>query len=189
MLSPADLAKKRRECRERVRSHRLKKKKSLSVPNTSTGSADEGKVYITPQALGNSVSRVKQVLPNSPRKRRTVISKLAKSVDGISSNSPNPHRNGNKQLRKSSVKCVQDFFHLDSISRQAPGRNDYVSVRSEGKKMTLQKRHIMWSLMEVYQLFLKEHPEIKIPLSKFCSLRPVNVLLSSAMPRDAGLGQ
>ena len=189
MLSPADLAKKRRECRERIRSHRLKKKKSLSVPNTSTGSADEEKVYKTPQALGTSVSRVKQVLPNSPRKRRAVISKLAKSVDGISSNSPNPHRNGNKQLRKSSVKCVQDFFHLDSISRQAPGRNDYVSVRSEGKKMTLQKRHIMWSLMEVYQLFLKEHPEIKIPLSKFCSLRPVNVLLSSAMPRDAGLGQ
>lgn len=184
MLSPADLAKKRRECRERVRSHRLKKKKSLSVPNTSTGSADEGKVYKTPQALGNSVSRVKQVLPNSPRKRRAVISKLAKSVDGISSNSPNPHRNG-----KSSVKCVQDFFHIDSISRQAPGRKDYVSVRSEGKKMNLQKRHIMWSLKEVYRLFLKEHPEIKIPLSKFCSLRPVNVLLSSAMPRDAGLGQ
>ena len=93
MSSPADLAKKRRECRERVRSHRLKKKKSLSVPNTSTGSADEGKVYKTLQALGNSESMVKQVLPNSPRKRRAVIFKLAKSVDGISSNSPN---RGNK---------------------------------------------------------------------------------------------
>ncbi|CAH3192854.1 unnamed protein product [Porites evermanni] len=55
--------------------------------------------------------------------------------------------------------------------------------------MKLQKRHIMWSLKELYQLFLTQHPEIKIPLSKFCSLRPVNVLLSSAMPRDAGLGQ
>lgn len=109
------------------------KRKSLSVRNTSTGSADEGKVYKTPQPLGNSVSRVKQVLPNSPRKRRAVISKLAKSVDGILCNSPNPHRNGNKQLRKSSVKCVQDFCHLDSISRRAPGRKDYVSVRSEAK--------------------------------------------------------
>lgn len=121
MLSPADLAKKRRECRERVRSHRLKKKKSLSVPNTSTGSADEGKVYKTLQALGNSVRRVKQVLPNSPRKRRAVISKLAKSVDGISSNSPNPHRNGNKQLRKSSVKCVQAFFTFTQFYDKHPG--------------------------------------------------------------------
>lgn len=35
----------------------------------------------------------------------------------------------------------------------------------------------------------EEHPEIKISLSNFCSLRPVNVLLSSAMPRDACLCQ
>lgn len=133
MLSPADLAKKRRECRERVRSHRLKKK-SLSVPNTSTGSADEGKVYITPQALGNSVSRVKQVLPNSPRKRRAVISKLAKSVDGISSNSPNPHRNGNKQLRKSSVKCVQAFFTFTQFYDKHPGGKIMCQYGQKGRK-------------------------------------------------------
>ena len=83
------------------------------------------------------------------------------------------------------------FFFLDSISRQVPGRKDYVSVRSEGKKMKLQKRHIMWSLKEVYDLFRNEHPtcNIKISLSKFCSLRPVHVLLSSAIPRDVCLCQ
>ena len=188
MLSPVDLAKKRRECRERVRSHRLKKKKSLSVPNTSTGSADEGKVYKTLQALRNSVSRVKQVLPNSPRKRRAVISKLAKSVNGISSNSPNPHRNGISNSESQVLSVFKLFSPLLNFTTSTR-RKDYVSVRPEGKKMKLQKRHIMWSLKEVYQLFLKEHPEIKIPLSKFCSLRPVNVMLSSAMPRDAGLDQ
>ena len=135
MLSPADLAKKRRECRERVRSsHRLKKKKSLSVPNTSAGSADEEKVYKTLQALGNSVSRVKQVLPNSPRKRRAVISKMAKSVDGISSNSPNPHRNGNKQLRKSSVKCVQDFFTFTQFYDKHPGGKIMCQYGQKGRK-------------------------------------------------------
>ena len=90
--------------------------------------------------------KVKQALPQSPRKRRAVISKLAKSADGNSPSSTNVHKTGNKQLPESTVKCVQDFF---SISRQAPGRKDYVSVRSEGKKMKLQKRHIMWSLEEV----------------------------------------
>ena len=135
MLRPADLAKKRRECRERVRSsHRLKKKKSLSVPNTSAGSADEEKVYKTLQALGNSVSRVKQVLPNSPRKRRAVISKMAKSVDGISSNSPNPHRNGNKQLRKSSVKCVQDFFTFIQFYDKHPGGKIMCQYGQKGRK-------------------------------------------------------
>ena len=135
MLRPADLAKKRRECRERFRSsHRLKKKKSLSVPNTSAGSADEEKVYKTLQALGNSVSRVKQVLPNSPRKRRAVISKMAKSVDGISSNSPNPHRNGNKQLRKSSVKCVQDFFTFTQFYDKHPGGKIMCQYGKKGRK-------------------------------------------------------
>lgn len=103
--------------------------------------------------------------------------------------SPNSCRNGNKQHPKSSVKYVHNFFHLDSISQQACGWKDYVSVPTEGKKMKLQQCHIIWFLKEVYQLFLKEHPEIKISLSNFCSLRPVNVLLSSAMPRDACLCQ
>lgn len=179
VLSSAELAKKRRECRERVRLHRLKKKKSCSTPNKPTGSADEEKGYKTPQALGKAMGKVKQVLPNSPRKRRAVISKLATS-DGFSPSTSNTQKAGNKQLPKSTVKCVQDFYLLDSISRQAPGHKDYVSVRSEGKKIKLQKRHILWSLKEVYGL---------ICLSKFCSLRPLNVLLSSAMPRDVCLCQ
>ncbi len=185
VLSPAELAKKRRRCRKRVARHRLKKKKSFSEPKTPTGKTGEEKVYKTPQALGKAVGRVKTFLPDSPRKRRAVISQLAKSTD----DSSNSHRKGNKQLPQSTVKCVQDFFKLDSISRQAPGRKDYVSVRSEGKKIKLQKRHLLWSLKEVYALFQKEHPNINISLSKFCSLRPVNVLLSSAMPRDVCLCQ
>ena len=116
VLSPAELAKKRRECRERVRLHRLKKKKSRSVLNIPNSSADEGKVYKTPQALGKAVRKVKQALPHSPRERRTVISKLAKSADDISPSSTSAHKTGNKQLPESTVKCVQDFFLLDSIS-------------------------------------------------------------------------
>ena len=188
VLSSAELAKKRRECRERVHLHRLKKKKSCSTPNKPTGSADEEKGYKTPQALGKAMGKVKQVLANSPRKRRAVISKLATS-HGFSPSTSNTQKAGNKQLPNSTVKCVQDFYLLDSISRQAPGRKDYVSVRSEGKKIKLQRRHILWSLKEVYGFFQKEHPDVKICLSKFCSLRPLNVLLSSAMPRDVCLCQ
>ena len=129
--------------------------------------------------------KVKQALPHSPRKRRAVISKLAKSADGTSPSSTNVHKTGNKQLPESTV----NFFLLDSISQQAPGWKDYVSLRSEGKKMKLQKCHIMWSLKEVYKLFQNEHPNNKISVSKFCSLRPVHVLLSSAMPRDVCLAQ
>lgn len=103
VLSPSELAKKRRECRKRVRLHRLKKKKSHSILNTLSGSSDEGKVYKTPQTLGKAVRKVKQAMPHSPRKRRAVISKLAKSADGISPSGTNAHKTGNKQLPGSNV--------------------------------------------------------------------------------------
>ena len=47
----------------------------------------------------------------------------------------------------------------------------------------------MWSLKETFGLFQKENPHVKICLSKFCSLRPKNVLLESAMPRQVCLCQ
>ena len=50
------------------------------------------------------MSKMKQVLPNSPRKRRGVISKLAKSAVGISPRKLTFHRNRNKPLPKSTVK-------------------------------------------------------------------------------------
>ena len=53
-----------------------------------------------------------------------------------------------------------------------------------GKKEHLQKRHLLFSLREAHALFLKENPEVKIGLSKFSSLRPLNVLLSSGIPRN-----
>ena len=45
----------------------------------------------------------------------------------------------------------------------------------------------MWSLKETFGLFQKENPDIKISVSKLSSLRPVNVLLQSSMPREVCL--
>ena len=58
-----------------------------------------------------------------------------------------------------------------------------------GKKEHLQKRHLLFSLREAQPLFLKENPEVKIGLSKLSSLRPLNVLLSSEIPRNVCLCQ
>lgn len=124
------------------------------------------------------------LLPHSPRKRKAVISKLAKS-SGLSLSDNTQHSSsGNKKIDESTVQCVQKFYFQDSTSRQAPGHHDHVIVRQRGKKSKLQKRHFMWSLKETFGLFQKENPDIKISLSKLSSLRPVNVLLQSSMPRE-----
>ena len=47
----------------------------------------------------------------------------------------------------------------------------------------------MLSLKETFALFCQEHPDVKVGLSSFCSLRPSNVLLSSAIPQNVCLCQ
>ena len=96
---------------------------------------------------------------------------------------------GNRGLSSETVKLVGDFFLLDSVSRQAPGRRDFVTLKQGNKRQHIQKRHMLWSLNETYALFVKENPGVQIGFSKFCSLRPVNVMLSADMPRDVCLCQ
>ena len=95
---------------------------------------------------------------------------------------------GNKSIPDKTKKLVKEFYQLDSVSRQAPGRKDFVSVivKDEGKKH-IQKRHLFCSLKETYAMFVKDNPTVKIGFGKFCSLRPINVMLSSKMPRDVCL--
>ena len=171
VLSPLEAEKQRIKCRQRVRLHRLKKKAAATgTPAPAHDPNDIAFAYKSPQALGKAVHKLTPLLPHSPRKRKAVISKLAKS-SGLSLSDNTQHSpSGNKKIDESTVRCVQKFYFQDSISRQAPGRRDYVIVRQRGKKSKLQKRHLMWSLKETFGLFQKENPDIKISLSKFSSL-------------------
>jgi len=186
-VDPRKAELERKKCRERVRLHRLKKKLSASHVQ-DPGDTPVSYAYKTPQALGKAVHKVSPLLPNSPRKRKAVIEKIAKS-HGLPLSSEHQKSTGNKCIAKSTVDCVQEFYYRDSISRQAPGRKDYVIMKENGKKLKLQKRHLMWSLKETFGLFQKENPQVKIGFSKFCSLRPKNVLLQAFMPRQVCLCQ
>ena len=180
----ADADRKRKLNRERVRRFRARKKKE--EVEKSRKSEIEEPVYKTPQALGKAVSRVKPVLPHSPRKRKAVVMKLANS-EGITAAKKMRVEGSPNCIPAETVQLVESFFLLDSVSRQAPGKRDFVTVRVNGKKQQIQKRHLLWSLQETYALFKKEHSSVKIGFSKFCSLRPQNVLLSGQYPHQACL--
>ena len=77
-VDPGKAELERKKCRERVRLHRLKKKLSASHVQ-DPGDTRVRYAYKTPQALGKAVHKVSPLLPNSPRKRKAVIEKIAKS--------------------------------------------------------------------------------------------------------------
>ena len=176
--SPAEVARQKKLNRERVRKFRMNKK----IKQVDLDSEEYTAAYSTPQALGKAVGKVKSHLPKSPRKRKAVVAKLASAAGIKIVKKKKLSLVGNKCISTQIISKVKAYYMLDSISRQAPGKKDFVTSWKSGKKEHLQKRHMMLSLKETHALFLKDNPDVKIGLSKFSSLRPENVLLSSEMP-------
>ncbi|XP_033120803.1 uncharacterized protein LOC117119932, partial [Anneissia japonica] len=136
-------------------------------------------INLTPkQTMGKLMKRTEKSLPSSPRKKSRVLRKLAKKF--VIENDGNCQQCPGNSLPDSTVKAVADFFCRDDISWQSPNRKDYVLI----EKVPVQKRFLIMSLKECYQLFISENPTIKIGVSKFCDLRPTHVNLSNAFPHN-----
>ena len=75
---------------------------------------------------------------------------------------------------------VKTFYESDEISRQCPGKKDYVSIRTdEGNKIQVQKCLIFCNLKEAFLTFKQEELNT-IGFSSFCSLRPKHCVLAGS---------
>ena len=178
----AEQAAHKAEERVRLRNCRIQKKKT-DQPALALSLGESP--YQTKQLTGKAIKRVAKSLPNSPRKKRFVIGKTAEEagleVKGM-------HRKVRTGISPEQIDAVQKFFKEDDTSWQAPGRKDKViswEVLSNGKisKTTTQVRYMLMSLKEAY-LFREQIKCEVIGLSKFCSLRPVNIKLFEQIPHN-----
>lgn len=136
-------------------------------------------VYNTPAAFGKARRRALRALPQSPRKKAAVVKMLAAEV--LNSYVP---RNNYRSISADVKNLVSDFYNSDSVSRATPGKADFVTVREAGQKKHEQKRHLLMTISEAFEMFKEDHPNTKIGLSKFAELRPKSVQLSSQMPHN-----
>ena len=131
-------------------------------PSTAFGSA---------QSMCKAINKVGKALPKSPRKQAAIVKKLAKQF-GLELKAKEAEK-----IPTALEILIVKFYESDSISRQQPGKKDFVTVRGhDGKKERVQKKILMTTVMEAFKQFKVEHPEIKIGKSKFASLRPPHVL-------------
>ena len=71
------------------------------------------------------------------------------------------------------------------VAYEAPDKKDVIILRKPGKcKEKVQKKFLTLTLNETYQLFLRDHPDVKISFSQFCNLRPKDVLLRHQTPKN-----
>jgi len=160
--------------RQRVANFRAKSR-NVATENNSY-------VYKSSRTLGKAVSRAVRSLPFSPRKKRVVVTKLAEKV-GIVKSSIAPKNAISDETKQK----VIEFYCRDDISRQAPGKRDYVTIWNKEGKIQLQKRHLHYTIKETHSLFQQDHHNIKIGKSAFAKLKPTNVLHRHETPKDACL--
>lgn len=86
---------------------------------------------------------------------------------------------GSRRLDQDTVKLVQDFYYDDGNSRACPGKHDCVTVNINGERTQKQRRLLLFTLNEGYQLFKEKYPDVKIGFTKFSLLRPRECILAS----------
>ena len=72
-------------------------------------------------------------------------------------------------MAQGTIDFVHNFYEDDEYSRQLPGEKNFVSMQKGAHK---QKRLVLSNLHELLVAFNKRNPDVKIGLSKFCTLCP-----------------
>ena len=175
-MSPGELSRLRERTRLAVQRHRH----AVTEDSQDDRPGCSNYKYGNRAALCKAKSRVLKALPTSPRKRKTVLKALACDILDAYVLDPRP-----KRLPQETTDSVLAFYEDDAVSRMMPGKADCISIReSNGTKVTKQKRHLVMTLSEAYNCFKADHPDVQIGKSKFASLRPKWVFLSSQMPEN-----
>lgn len=137
--------------------------------------------FLTPASFGKARRRVEKVLPKSPRKRAAVVQKLATDILKIKLPTVSTNNHGNRELEQTII----NYYESDEISRVMPGKADVMTVwHKNGTKLKMQKRHLYMTVGETFQLFKADNPDYAVGVSKFASLRPKHVLLTSKLPQN-----
>ena len=157
-------------------------RKQRSQLNKTGKTVTTSPAYKAVSTLSKAVKKAQSALPKSPPKRATIVKKLSMEPGCLEVAYPRKQE-GPTSLPEHLKAAVTEFYVRDDISRQAPGKRDSI-VRKNNVKKTMQKRHLSMNISKVYQMFKQENSDKKIGKSKFASLQPGHVLLSSQMPRN-----
>lgn len=167
------------KCRQRVRKHRQIMKKN-GINNTAAAivnrngnmnrkpisktTFDFTHSYKTTSAMRKAFTKANKSLPQSPSKRKVIVTKLVRSFDEkdrqdmFDYNRPVVKERQSK-LTLSLIGDIASFYERDDVSRISPNVKDVKSIRnpSTGVKEPRQLRHLLLTLEDVYAKFVEEY--------------------------------
>lgn len=121
-------------------------------------------------------SKIMEAIPEATRYMVRKSKKLRKDKHVWAA--PDPYQG--HPLSEEHVNAALEFFTSDELdcSVQSPRPRDVIQVQEAGVKVSKPKRYMTRSIRETYELFRMAHPDIKLNLTKFYSLRPKWVSIS-----------
>lgn len=167
----------------RKRKSRAKKNEDDVVNNDDSIISISNSAYSKPQALGKAIKKAVRALPSSPTKRKAVVHGVANQVGLKLINKVETQLHGNI-LAEETVNQIKNFYFRSDVVYTMPGMNDEITVYDSGGKVKLRKYYLTMYLREAYSLFKMENDNLEVGFSKFCFLRPPNVLLLHETPAD-----
>ncbi|CAF1529237.1 unnamed protein product [Adineta ricciae] len=166
----------------RLRQHASLRKFREKTATAPIPSSLDTSHFVTKQAKAKALKKMKQALPANKNKQIELIHKIAEDLNVLQLEKK--YERNYQSIPLEVKKKVFDYYCRDDISYQSPGKRDTITVKENGAKLKLQRRYLLFSLRELYQLFVQENPQIKLSLSSFQDLRPSNVLYKSSIPHN-----
>ncbi len=105
-------------------------------------------------SLSREVNVAENALPSSPRKRVSVLRRLANEFN-------NPvkeilQRQYQLSLSQQTITSVNNVYVREDISRTSPGKQNVVTIRDQDGKRKMQKRHLYMSIKEAHGISRKK---------------------------------
>lgn len=141
--------------------------------------------YTSIKMMNKDLKKVEKALPITELKGKGCIKAIAQKFDLQFVEEVLPKKLKPRKNFIGVASRVDEFFNRDTISRQLPGKKDFVSVKKEdGANEKVQKRLMLMTISEAFQEFIKTHTDCKLSQSKFFKLKPKNIDIVSKTPHN-----
>lgn len=111
--------------------------------------------YRTKQTLAKAVRKVVRALPEDRHRRQRVLERLTQDFYLLPKGKI---QRTQSQIPDSVLVKIKEFYQKDFVSWQAPGKRDFVTVKENGTNVKYQKRHLLYNVREVHELFKELNP-------------------------------
>ncbi len=138
------------------------------------------------QVVSRAVKKAEKGLYNNlPRDENFKVEVMRKVIERVAPKVFEENQIAKRKIKRprkdfeQKVQAAIRFYECDLISRQDPGRDDFVSISIDNQVEHIQTFTLQVSLHTAWENFNELFPDLKISFAKFCKVRPKHVKLFS----------